>query len=161
MEDARWTDSVRALAEMYPDQRLAVGLNNVGHLSIASSLADRKNVWFFVDFFLYGANTGFLSLLSARVPRLLFAYAWLEGGETGAPASRPSLPVLTIARGFKPPLSGFKPPLFYSLGCFARHVGNAGKCFDECPKDFATDVRQGNNRFRVVVRDCVTYLFER
>ncbi len=53
----------------------------------------------------------------------------------------------------------FRPPLFYSLACFARHVLNNGACMDDCPKDFTRDLRQGKNHFQLVVRDCVTYLF--
>jgi hypothetical protein len=53
----------------------------------------------------------------------------------------------------------FRPPLFYSLGCFARHSMNEGRCVDGCPKDFGGELRQGRNRFRLLVRDCVTYLF--
>jgi U32 family peptidase len=154
LEDASWIESLQKLADENPDKRIAVGLNNVGHLGIASLLASKPNIWFFIDFSLYVANAHTLSLVCARVPRLLFAYAWLEGKEGEALSARTSLPVLEIA-------PGFRAPLFTSLGCFARHVGNAGRCFDECPKDFTADVRQGRNKFSVVVRDCVTYLFAR
>jgi hypothetical protein len=36
---------------------------------------------------------------------------------------------------------------------------NEGRCVDGCPKDFGGELRQGRNRFRLLVRDCVTYLF--
>jgi hypothetical protein len=113
-------------------------------------------VWYFADFYLYAANSLMLAFLAQRVPRLLFAYAWIEGDEDNnralARASAGSVPVIRIHQDFNP-------PLFYSLGCFAKHVLNGGKCFIECPKDFTRELTQGKNRFRVVVRDCVTYLF--
>jgi hypothetical protein len=145
-----------------PVLRDDIGLNNLSHLAIASALRAHQNIAFFADFYLYVANHRALSLLSERVPGLLFAYAWIEGArgeETKIRAAAAaqhggtrSVPVVALA-------SDFKPPLFYSLGCFARHIPGEGKCLDDCPKDFEKELRQGRNRFRVVVRDCVTYLF--
>jgi hypothetical protein len=104
------------------------------------------------------------------MPRLAFAYSWIEDTEAGhasfaatleGRAAEPSLPVIRIA-------PGFRPPLFYSLGCFAKHVLNGGSCPDVpprmrsqkgCPRDFTREISQGRNRFQVIVRDCVTYLF--
>lgn len=166
IDDGRWTEALRGLAEGYPDTRFAVGLNNLSHLAIASALAACRNVWFFADFYLYVANSRALSFIRERVPRLLFAYAWIEGereaegeaqdgGTMAHDGGRPGtggVPLVPLARDFRP-------PLFYSLGCFARHVSGAGKCREGCPKDFAGELRQGRNRFQLVVRDCVTYLF--
>jgi len=56
---------------------------------------------------------------------------------------------------------GYRPPLFYSLGCYERHSLGAGKCRRECRRHFIHEVRQGKNRFDVVVKDCVTYLFQK
>jgi hypothetical protein len=53
---------------------------------------------------------------------------------------------------------GFTPPLFYGLGCIAKHVVNDGACLDGCPRNFQAGLRQGKNRFRLVIRDCVSYL---
>jgi hypothetical protein len=140
---------VQRLAERHPKTRIAVGLNNMSHLAFADALSERGNAWFFADFFLYAANDRTLSFLRSRIPRFLFAYEWLEQ-EPGGKA-RPAATV-RLSREFSP-------PLFYSLGCFARHSMNDGACFDECPKDFGGELRQGRNRFRLLVRDCVTYLF--
>jgi hypothetical protein len=130
-------------------------------------LSGRSNAWFFADFFLYAANDRTLSFLRSRIPRFLFAYEWLEQEPASrarpaltrrpAPAGRPELtrrpaPTITVS-------SDFSPPLFYSLACYARHAQNHGACLDECPKDFGGELRQGRNRFRLLVRDCVTYLF--
>jgi hypothetical protein len=166
IDDSLWTEALRGLAERYPDTMFAVGLNNLSHLAVASVLAACRNIRFFADFYLYIANSRALSFISDRVPRLLFAYAWIEGKrEAGGRA----LDAGTLAHDAGGPRTGgaplvplaqdFRPPLFYSLGCFARHVSGAGKCRDGCPKDFTRELRQGRNRFQLVVRDCVTYLF--
>jgi putative protease len=136
-------------------QGLAVGLNNLSHLALAESLADDRNVSFFIDVYLYAANARTLAVLRERVPRLLFAYSWIEGSADDAgelAAAGAGLPVVRIS-------GEFRPPLFYSLGCFAKHVLNAGRCPEDCPKDFSRELRQGRNRFTAVVRDCTTWLF--
>ncbi|MCX7039160.1 MAG: hypothetical protein NT005_08515, partial [Spirochaetes bacterium] len=165
MDDGQWLEALERLADQNPGTRFAIGLNNVGHFGFVDSLAARQNVVFFVDFSLYVANRFALGLLLRRVPRLAFAYSWIEDTEEGyaslAAAAGLTLPVIRIA-------SSFRPPLFYSLGCFAKHVLNSGSCPDEpprtgsqkgCPRDFTRELSQGRNRFQVVVKDCVSYLF--
>lgn len=155
MEEEAWIDALARLADSHGDVSFAIGLNNISHLAVAAALADRPNAWFFIDFYLYAANARVLLLVRERIPRLLFAYSWIEGGEDNTAlldAAAEKLPIVRISHDFRP-------PLFYSLGCFARHVLNNGKCFDDCPKDWRRDLWQGKNRFTVVVRDCVTYLF--
>jgi hypothetical protein len=154
MFDARpWTAALERLAAGLPDARLAVGLANVSHLAIAHELESLSNVWFFADFHLYMANRWAVAVAAERVPRLLFAYRWIEddplpaGWESGA-----GVPVITVA-------PGFRAPLFASRGCFAKHVLNQGACPAGCPRDFRVDLRQGGRGFQVVVEDCVTYLF--
>ncbi|MCX7031880.1 MAG: hypothetical protein NTU62_17415, partial [Spirochaetes bacterium] len=63
-----------------------------------------------------------------------------------------AVPIVTVA-------PGFRAPLFYSRGCFEKHVLNRGVCPVGCPRDFRVDLRQGGKRFEAVVKDCVTYLF--
>jgi len=149
LDEAPWIEAVQRLTERHPKTRIAVGLNNMSHLAFADALSERVNAWFFADFFLYAANDRTLGFLRSRIPRFLFAYEWLEQ-EPGGKARRAA--TVRLSREFSP-------PLFYSLGCFARHFMNSGACFDECPKDFGGELRQGRNRFRLLVRDCVTYLF--
>jgi len=154
LEDARWTEAVQGLARGAPDTRIAVGLNNVSHLAFVSALEGLSNVWFFADFFFYAANDCTFRLLKRRVPRLLFAYEWLEDDRVPADprSGLRAIPTVRISKDFSP-------PLFTSLGCFTRHSTNGGRCAEDCPKDFSAGLRQGRNRFRVIVRDCVTYLF--
>jgi hypothetical protein len=165
MDEGRWLAALERLADENPRTRFAVGLNNIGHLGFVDSLAARQNVVFFVDFSLYVANRFALDLLLRRVPRLAFAYSWIEDTEEGHASfvAAAELPVTLIRIA-----PGFRPPLFYSLGCFAKHVLNGGRCPDEpprtgsqkgCPRDFIRELSQGRNRFQVVVKDCVSYLF--
>jgi putative protease len=154
LDEGPWIDAVRRLAGRHADTRIAVGLNNVSHLAFVTALSETTNAWFFGDFYLYAANDRALRLLRNRVPRFLFAYEWLEEDRTQTAPSSVHPPAGTVRLS-----ADFRPPLFYSLGCFARHSMNEGRCVDGCPKDFGGELRQGRNRFRLLVRDCVTYLF--
>ena len=149
VDDGSWVSALERLSDADPERWLAVGLNNLGHLGFAAALAERKNIWFFGDFFLYVANPGALAFLLRRVPRLLFAYQWIEEDPGEAAAG----PLLRIAEGFRA-------PLFTGLGCFARHSLHGGSCPGDCPKDYERILRQGRTAFQVIVRDCVTYLFK-
>ncbi len=159
LDDGEWIEALERLLEQNPGTQFAIGLNNVGHLAFVDRLDTWQNVGFFVDFSLYVANRFALSLLHRRVPSLAFAYSWIE--DTVEWQTVLPVPLVRIA-------TGFRPPLFYSLGCFAKHVLDSGGCPDEsaqpegqkgCPRDFSRDLTQGRNRFQVVVKDCVTYLF--
>jgi hypothetical protein len=155
MEPDAWREALVRLVEAHAETRFAIGLNNLSHISLAAALAEKHNALFFADFYLYMANAHALSFVRDRVPRLLFAYAWLEGDEGNAAelsAAAGGLPVIRMS-------PDFRPPLFYSLGCFARHALNGGECLPDCPRDFTREVAQGKNRFIVVVRDCVTFMF--
>jgi putative protease len=159
LDDGEWLESLERLVDENPGTRFAIGLNNAGHLAFVDRLAARENVVFFIDYSLYVANRFALSVPLRRVPRLAFAYSWIE--DTVEWQTVLPVPLIRIA-------PGFRPPLFYSLGCFAKHVLMSGSCPDEspradgqkgCPRDFSRDLTQGRNRFQVVVKDCVTYLF--
>jgi hypothetical protein len=130
-----------------------VGLANLSHLALARALEPQGNLGFFADFHLYTANRWTASFLAGSVPRLLFAYRWIEDERADARWQHgAAVPVVTIA-------PGFRAPLFYSRGCFAKHVLNGGACPAGCPRDFRTALVQGGRRYEAVVRDCVTYLF--
>jgi putative protease len=159
LEEGQWAESLQRLCAEHPAVRFALGLNNAGHVQMAEQLAGIDNCFFFIDYFLYVANRGALSFLAARLDRLLFLYSWIEGdAETfttleAAAAERQGAAVLKVAEDHRP-------ALFFSLGCFERHALGGGRCREGCPKDFAYELRQGKNLFDVVVKDCVTYLFQ-
>ncbi len=156
LEDAAWLEALQGLSDAHPDVRFAIGLNNAGHLEMARKLENRENCFFFIDYYLYVANLSAFSFLAARTAKLLFVYSWIEGGEETfsflAARAGTGTPVVRLA-------NDYRPPLFYSLGCYERHVRGAGQCRDECPKGFTGELRQGRNTFNVVVNDCITYLF--
>ena len=153
LDGAHWIEALRALVRRHAPLQIAIGLNNISHLAIAAALSDIGNAWFFGDLYLYAANNHTVGFLRAKISRLLFAYQWLEDDRKDLVPSGPgAAPVVRISRDFRP-------PLFYSLGCFTRHSTNGGRCDDGCPKEFGGEISQGRNRFRMVVRDCVTYLF--
>ncbi len=153
LDDEAWIESLQTLCAAHREARFAIGLNNVGQLVVAGRLAGQENCSFFVDYFLYAANRSAVSFLAARVARLLFLYSWIEGGEE-------TLRLLAAPEAVRI-AEGYRPPLFYSLGCYQRHALGGGKCGRECGKDFVYELRQGKNRFDVVVKDCVTYLFQK
>jgi len=153
VDDKVWIEPLRTLCGENQQTRFAIGLNNVGQLQLPSGLAGLENCFFFVDYFLYAANRSAVSFLAAHVAKLLFLYSWIEGGEdTFRLLAAPSAVRIT---------ESYRPPLFYSLGCYERHARGAGKCPRECNRHFIHEVRQGKNRFDVVVKDCVTYLFQK
>jgi hypothetical protein len=117
-------------------------------------------VFFFADIHLYTANRWTAAFLAERVPRLLFAYRWIEESAPGGPLpaagsgweAGAAVPIVPVA-------PGFRAPLFVSRGCFAKHVLHGGACPGGCPRRFRTELRQGNRKLEAVVEDCVTYLF--
>ena len=156
MNDREWPAELKRLSSAHPGARFAVGLSNVGHLALADELASTGDLYFFIDYYLYAANRRTVSFLEARVPRLLFIYSWIEGDEgnhRSITGSGSRAPLVRID-------ASYTPPLFYSLGCLLRHGRGGGECLDGCPKDHAEEMRQGRNSFRVIVKDCVTYLFQ-
>ncbi|TVQ19124.1 MAG: U32 family peptidase [Spirochaetaceae bacterium] len=198
LDDVAWTRALVDVVTSAPDVRFAVGVANVAHLVVAEALRACENAWFFVDFPIYVANRHTAELLARRLPRLLFAYSWIEEAEPSsipgpAPAPGPAAVGGAAPRdgaspgdpspGLPPMLRvqpGFSPPLFLSLGCYAKHTLFAGLCPDEaarrrdptalsasragsraastCPRYFDHEISQRANRYRVVVRDCVTYV---
>ena len=148
---------VGELLAAHPEQRFAVGLSNLAHLELARALADRPNAFFFADFHLYAANRFTVAFLARQVPRLLFATHWLEGGGEDAREleAATAFPLVRVD-------PGFRPPLFYSLGCprgqGALRAGGRTGCRD-CPGGFDTPLSQGKNRFLLRVRDCTAYLY--
>jgi putative protease len=157
---APWQAALLLLAASRPSTRLAVGLANLSHLSFTDALAELANVFFFADIHLYTANRWTAAFLAERVPRLLFAYRWIEESAPGGPLpaagsgweAGAAVPIVPVA-------PGFRAPLFVSRGCFAKHVLHGGACPGGCPRRFRTELRQGNRKLEAVVEDCVTYLF--
>jgi U32 family peptidase len=107
-DEAAWLPALEAELTARPGENLAVGLSNVGQLEIARRLAANERVWFFVDFTLYAANRHTVSLLLREVPRVLFMYHWIEGGDGELPSLREGV-------GESPPPGGPPRPLHVPL----------------------------------------------
>jgi len=144
------------LIQASPGERFAVGLSNLAHLEVARRLDGMPNVRFFADFPLYVANRFTVAFLARQVPGLLFATHWLEGApEDAQNLEAASVPLVRVGEGFRP-------PLFYGLGCPRGQgvlaVGGRRGCRD-CPGGFELTLSQGRNRFLLRVRDCTAYLY--
>jgi putative protease len=155
MDDAACLKGVEKLLDGAVGTKFAIGLSNISHLGFARALRGHGNAWFFIDFPLYVANAAAFRFFSREVERLLFQYFWIEG-------DREDCAVLRSRVGDGPALIGisprFRPPLFYAMGCFAKHVLNGGTCIEGCERVFDLELGQGGRKFRLAVRDCVTYL---
>jgi len=149
--------AVERLCLAHPGQGFLLGLNNLGQLGFARELAARApNVSFFGDVLCYLANPAAVRFLFSAVPRLLFAYGWIEGAPAEREAIRAALPAELAARVLDPG-PGFSAPLFVSRVCLARHA--LGACRPDCPRDFSYELREGGRRWRAIVVDCLTYVF--
>jgi putative protease len=144
------------LAAGHPNERFAVGLSNLAHLSLARELGALPNVVFFVDYYLYTANRFAVDLLRREAGELLFLYHWLEGSEQDArdlEAGRAEpVPLVRIAEDFQP-------PLFYGMGCPRGQGALPGPGCRDCAESFTQPLRQGRNRFLLRVRGCTAYLY--
>lgn len=150
--------NLRELADRHSGIRFLFGLSNLAHLELARELAACGNVEFFADFPLYAANRYAVSLLSRQVPKLRFAYHWLEGSEEDFRSLAAEVDLPLVRAG-----PGFRPPLFYGMSCprgqQALAVEGQTGCRG-CPGGFELPLAQGRGRFLLRVRDCTAYLYE-
>ncbi len=129
-------------------QKMA-GIGNWGHIGIFRELKSRNPA----ELFCYGETSMLLansqSVLLMRDllgPDFKAGYGWIEGEKGDYPD------VLT------PPGSKFRPPLFISRNCFKRHSLQLS-CKD-CPKHMDYTMNQKGKSYRVLVRDCLTWIFQ-
>ncbi len=135
-----------------------LGLNNPTHLEWVSKLSQYENVSFFIDYGLYTANSYAYRFFTERIPKLEFCYFWIEGsweeylsliqstGDTG-------VPLYFIGQSFTP-------HLFLSRGCYTNNL-NGGTCPASCSRRFTYSLTQGSRKYQVVVKDCITWLFNK
>ncbi|MBN2440231.1 MAG: DUF3656 domain-containing protein [Spirochaetales bacterium] len=173
MKNENLCEKLLKFFSLYRENRFVLGLNNISHLALLSSLEHLPNLFFFTDFFLYCGNRVSLAfLLRSHVllrnsfqnsRKILFSYFWIEGDNEAYKAVS-GLPGISdsILKRTGP---GFNPPLFVSRICFMKHACSAefSKEFSlecpDCPGYFEDVLRQGNTRFKVIVRNCLTYVF--
>ncbi|MDA3809935.1 MAG: U32 family peptidase [Spirochaetaceae bacterium] len=133
---------------MASDQSKTVilGINNISHFHFVKKYKEKKNIYFFTDYNTYIANRTCELFYREKIEKLLFSYYWIEdpGGEL---------------KGLKKINKSFKPHLFISRICYKKHNG-LGSCKD-CSKDLQYDLKQRNKDFTVVVKDCITWLYQK
>jgi hypothetical protein len=138
------------------DKKICCGLNNIEHVAWLDRLRDIENAYFFVDYALYCANRMAFSFFQAAIPRLLFQFYWVEGSKDDYDDLKSELKESGQSLYFIE--REFRPPLFISRGCYLRH--NRDQKCDSCPSIYKENIRQNQMRMRVVVSDCITYVFK-
>jgi hypothetical protein len=145
----------RASSELAKGASLAVGIGALHHFEIGRAILSRnpktaQKLSFFLDFNLYVANGLSWESLSSLLPRIEFAYRYLE-----LEASKDDTEALPFAS-----VGGdFEPPLFQSLGCLLKHHVNKGICPEDCGRFWSASLSDRNRRYKIFVEDCVSYLF--
>ncbi len=156
---ANYFTEIVKLLEAHTDREFVLGLNNAAHIKWAQNLSCYPNVSFFIDYGMYVANSLSYQFLLRKIPKIEFFYFWIEGAETDY-----SNLINTSAaeNSRKPPVysvdKDFKPHLFLSRVCYTNNLNN-GKCPENCPKSFSYSLSQPGRRYKVIVEDCLTWLF--
>jgi hypothetical protein len=101
-----------------------------------------------LDFNLYVANASAYVALSSLLPKIEFAYRYIEAVDQAE-----------IGASLAPIGSGFEAPLFQSLGCFLKQNVLGGACPVDCVRAWSSPLADRDRRYRVVVEDCVTFFF--
>ncbi len=98
-----------------PDEYFFLGINNIHHLKFMESLKSHENVYSFIDFFFYAANSFTLENSSINKAKVLFAYFWIEGNDKNYEylKKRTLMPLFKIE-------SSFSAPVFLHDGSFAK-----------------------------------------
>ncbi len=147
-DQERYFRELERFLDAHPALVFALGLSNAAHLGRVPELARRGNVRFFIDYGLYCANRASYAFFSRTVPRLLFAYPWIEERDTGGASV----------------FEAFRPPLFISRVCPRRHAfgETCASCRRGTPEGDASQplaLEQNGKNFEIATRDCVTYIF--
>ncbi|MGH0053944.1 MAG: U32 family peptidase, partial [Sphaerochaetaceae bacterium] len=117
------------------------GLNNLGQVPYFRE----THLPCFFDIYFYLANSEAAKLALTFNLRLVGGYLWMEQEQTDLECW-PFVPTVTEA--------AFKPPLFISRSCF-RHDSLLLGC-KGCPHRGSWYVQGDNQRYRVLVEDCIT-----
>ena len=159
----------RVRKELDSDNSVCVGLGALHHIALAREIrrelaggdaaeapASVNSLGFFLDINLYVANDLAFARLSSLLPRVEFAYRYIEAGDEAGSEGED-----TSASRIVPVGSGFEAPLFQSLGCALKHHVHRGSCPPDCPRAWSTHLRDRDRLYRLVVEDCVTMLFRK
>jgi hypothetical protein len=147
----------RVRAELTRGASLVLGLGALHHFAMAREMlaadpAAKERLVFFIDINLYVANDRTYASLASLLPRVEFAYRYIEPGGSASEKGE--------GRGIIVPVgTGFEPPLFQSLGCLLKHHVSGGSCPADCPRYWSATLSDRDRRYRAIVEDCVTMLF--
>ena len=136
-EEKTWNEMLCAVKGY---ERVTIGLNNVSQIRFAKAHPEFD---YFADIFLYLSNRYALSLILREIPTLRAGYLWFERKEKEG--EWPFEPTV---------VTNYEPPLFISRTCF-RHDALALSC-SSCPGKADYAVSQGDGRYTVKVRNCLT-----
>lgn len=136
--------------EKNPQEKILIGLNNVAHIDYCLGLLGHQNVKFFIDFYLYIANTEAINFFKLFGDKLLFTYYWIEGNNFSSVSEKSEIPLVEIK-------DKMVLPLFISQCCLHRE-SNQG-CPKNCSKSYQMKLRNREKRFKAYVIDCQTYLY--
>ncbi len=110
------------------DKHFIIGLNNISHLSFIKHLP--KDQKYYCDYALYICNN-FAKAFIEEIPNICWGTNWVEDSE-----------------------NEIYPPIFISRTCFKNKENG---CPKNCNKSFDYEVSQQNSRYKILVRDCMTY----
>lgn len=136
-EEKTWRDMLAAVKGC---DNVTIGLNNVSQIRFAKAHPEFD---YFADIFLYLSNRYTLSLLLEEIPSLKAGYLWFE--RKNYDGEWPFEPTV---------ITSYEPPLFISRTCF-RHDALGQSC-SSCPGAADYPVSQGDGKYRVKVRSCLT-----
>lgn len=113
------------------DKNFLIGINNVAHISFIEKIGEGYN--YYGDYGLYCCNSYSRTLYSRLIPGLKWVTNWVEEDR-----------------------SSDSPPLFISRTCL---VSKKSGCSSKCKKDISLTLSQNSNRYKVIIKDCLTYIF--
>lgn len=137
-EEKLWKDIIEKTEGR---KNVTIGLNNISHIRFAKAHPEYD---YFIDIYLYLSNRFALSLLLKECPDIIGGYLWFE---------RKSF---SRTWPFKPTVTDYTPPYFISRTCF-RHDALSLPC-DGCSRHEDYTISQNGEKYRVLVRDCMTIL---
>ncbi|MDP3176714.1 MAG: hypothetical protein Q8M76_02340, partial [Spirochaetaceae bacterium] len=158
----------RVEREIEAGGRIFLGVGALHHIALARDLASRfdqadESLGFYLDIHLYVANRFALATLAAAMPRISFAYFYIEGGAEDFASLVDGVDGVDGVRGILPRLApvdaAFVAPLFLSAGCLRKHHAEGGTCPSACTKVWLARLRDRDRRYVAFVDDCVSMLF--
>jgi len=124
-----------------------IGINNWGHIPVYRKLkkAHSSLKWYGGPGMLLANSQALLMLEELTGEQCSGAYGWIEGEEN------------EISGIFTPVGSIFSPPLFISRNCFRKH--SLKESCQNCSQSHEYSMDQNEKKFKVVVQECLTWIF--